>query len=150
MIHVTYKARYSALFFKELGACSVSNGQILMVQRSKASVRIHAFQTMQLDVNILKISRKSLLIIKTMEVDTALISSPRRLATTLFTRSVMITVKCFWAVTSIPEKSGWLLIREKRCRRLQTKPTVAGKVAYVQSFFRKVQRCTENSHFVQD
>ena len=132
MIHVTdYKTRYLCSSFKELGVYLVSDGKVLMVQRSKASIRIHVFQTMQPNVDTFQISRKSLLL-KTMEVDTAVISLPRRVATTLFIRSVMITVKCFSVVMSILGKSGWLLIKEKRWRR-RTKATVAGKVAYVLS-----------------
>lgn len=72
----------------------MNNGQVLMVQQSNASLRILASQTMQLNVNIFQYLEKGLLL-PTMEVDTVLISSPRKQATTLFIRSAMITVRCF-------------------------------------------------------
>ena len=72
----------------------MSDGQVLMVQQSTSSLRILASQAMQLNVNILQ-NLSKLNSMKTMEVDTAHISSPRKLATTLFIRSAMITVRCF-------------------------------------------------------
>ena len=114
-LYFEFDTNHFCSLFKELGMSSVSNGKVLMVQQSQVSLRILASQTMQLIVSILQnLAKRHLLL--TMEVDTALISSPRKQATTLFIRSAMITVRCFWAETSIPEISGWLLIRERWSR----------------------------------
>lgn len=85
---------YFCSFLKDMAACSVRNGQISVARRSKTSLLILASQTMQLEADTLDNSVEQYGR-KDMEVDTALIYLPRRLAIIPFTRSAMTDAGCF-------------------------------------------------------